>query len=125
MKAKTVDAYIAAHPPAVRKRLEVIRAIVLRVARGAEEKISYGIPAYLLDGRLVYFAAHTEHIGVYPITALVRKELAADLKSYVSASAKSTVRLPHDRPIPRALVARIVRARLAENRERAAKKRAR
>jgi len=119
---KSVADYIAGHPPAVRKRLAEIRAIVRRVAPDAEEKISYGIPAYALEGRLLYFAAHTEHIGVYPVTAALRRELGEELAPYVSKTAESTIRIAHDRPLPRALLAKVVRIRVRENRERASAK---
>jgi len=118
-KAASVAEYIAGHPPAMRKRLAELRAIIRRGAPDAEEKISYGIPAYLLEGRLLYFAAHTEHIGVYPVTAALRRELGEELAPYVSRTAKSTIRLPHDRPLPKGLLAKVVRARVQENRERA------
>jgi len=116
-KAASVEAYIAEHPPALRKRLAEVRAIVRRAAPDAEEKISYGIPAYALAGRLLYFAAHTEHIGVYPVTAALKRELGDELAPYVSKTAKSTIRLPHDRPLPKALLARVVRMRVRENQE--------
>ena len=116
-KAASVAAYIAGHPPALRKRLAEVRAIVRRAAPDAEEKISYGIPAYALAGRLLYFAAHTEHIGVYPVTAALKRELGDELAPYVSKTAKSTIRLPHDRPLPKGLLARVVRMRVRENQE--------
>jgi uncharacterized protein YdhG (YjbR/CyaY superfamily) len=114
-KASSVAEYIADRPPALRKRLAEVRAIVRRAAPDAEEKISYGIPAYVLEGRLLYFAAHTGHIGVYPVTSALRRELGEELAPYLSATAKSTIRLPHDRPLPRGLLARVVRARVKEN----------
>ena len=117
-RAASVADYIAGHPPALRKRLAEVRAIVRRAAPGAEEKISYGIPAYMLEGRLVYFAAHAEHIGVYPVTAALKRELGDELAPYISKTAKSTIRLPHDRPLPKGLLAKIVRVRVKENRER-------
>ena len=117
-KAASVEAYIAGYSPALRKRLAEVRAIILRAAPGAEEKISYGIPAYMLEGRLVYFAAHAEHIGVYPVTAALKRELGDELAPYISKTAKSTIRLPHDRPLPKGLLAKIVRVRVKENRER-------
>jgi uncharacterized protein YdhG (YjbR/CyaY superfamily) len=115
---KSVAEYIAGHPPALRKRLAEVRAIIRRGAPDAEEKISYGIPAYLLEGRLLYFAAHAEHIGVYPVTPALRRELGVELAPWVSKTAKSTIRLPHDRALPRGLLARVVRARVKEQRAR-------
>ena len=63
---ETIDAYISAHPPAVRRVLERIRRVVRRAAPGAEETISYGIPAFRRNGILLYFAAFKKHIGLYP-----------------------------------------------------------
>ena len=79
-KFKTVDEYIASFPADVREILEKIRAVVRKAAPGAEEKISYGMPAYKLRHNLVYFAAHTNHIGLYPTpsaTGAFAKELEA------------------------------------------------
>ena len=116
-KAGGVDAYLELHPPAVRKRLATLRALIRKAAPQAEEKISYGIPAYMWNGRLLYFAAHAEHIGIYPVTAALKRELGDALKPYLSKTAKSTLRLPHDRPLPLALLARVVKVRVRENRE--------
>lgn len=118
--ATDVDAYIAGFPDLIQRRLAQVRATVRRAAPKAEESISYRIPAYKQDGVLVYFAAHTAHIGLYPITRVVKQELGPALKPYLASTA--TARFPHEQPIPRALIARIVKIRLRENRERAAKK---
>jgi uncharacterized protein YdhG (YjbR/CyaY superfamily) len=117
---KDVDAYIAGFPDEVQRRLAQVRATVRRAAPKAQESISYRIPAYKQDGVLVYFAAHKAHIGLYPISRVVKLELGRDLVPYLASTA--TVRFPHERPIPRALIARIVKIRLRENRERARKK---
>ena len=116
-KAGSVDAYLKMHPPAVRKRLAALRALIRKAAPGAEEKISYGIPAYMQDGRLLYFAAHIGHIGVYPLTAALKRELGDALKPYLSTTAKSTIRLPHERPLPLALLTKGVKVRVKENAE--------
>ena len=112
---KDVSAYIASFPPAVRARLRAVRAIIRKGAPKAEEKISYGIPAYAFHGRLLYFAAHAEHLGVYPVTAALRRDLGEALAPWVSAKAKSTIRLPYDKPLPKALLAKVVKARVQEN----------
>lgn len=117
-KADSVDAYLRMHPPVVRKRLAALRALIRKAAPDALEKISYGIPAYALEGRLLYFAAHTEHIGVYPVTQAVRRELGDALAPYLSAKAKSTIRLPNDRPLPLALLTKVVKVRVRENKQR-------
>jgi len=112
-----VRAYIAARPPAVRKRLQQIRAIVLATLRAtapaAVEHFSYGIPGFRLAGQaLVWYAAFKQHIGLYPITPALLRAHRIDVSGY--ATSKGTVRLPLDEPLPVALVKRLVKARAAE-----------
>ena len=115
-KPTTIDEYIAAYPADTQKRLEQIRAIVNKAAPEATEVISYGLPAFKLQGMLVWFAAHTHHIGLYPrasgITAF-KKELS------IYKSAKGSVQFPNDKPLPLALITRIVKFRVKENMEKA------
>lgn len=109
----TVDEYIAGFPPPVRKRLTAIRKAVRTAAPDAAEGISYGIPAYKQGRILVYFAAHTNHIGMYPAPradAAFKKELAA------YGGGKGTVQFPHDAPIPLDLIRRIVEFRASARR---------
>lgn len=115
---ETVDGYIAALPPAIRARLQKIRSAIRKAVPDAEESIGYRIPAYKLNGPLIYFAAHTAHIGLYPITAGVKAEFAEDLAPY--AQSTGTVRFPHDEPLPIRLIAKIAKFRALENAERAA-----
>lgn len=115
-RATTVDQYIAGFRGNLRARLKAIRKAVRQSAPGADEVISYGIPAYKLKGIVVYFAAHTQHIGMYPAPraeAMFKKELAA------YGGGKGTVQFPHDEPIPLALVRRIVAFRVKHNIDRA------
>lgn len=115
-----VEDYIEAFDePAVRAALAELRAAIRDVAPGAEEMISYAIPAYRLDGWLVYFSAHARHHTLScPPPTDVFEAFAARLASY--GTSKSAIRFPKDRPLPLALVADIVRHRAAENRARAA-----
>lgn len=117
---QTIDEYIATFPPDIQVRLEAIRAAVRAAAPEATEKISYQMPTFYLEGNLVYFAAFKRHIGFYPtpsgITAF-QQELAAYQRS------KGALQFPHGQPLPLELIDRIVRLRVAENRERAAAKR--
>jgi len=95
-QAPSVDAYIAAAAPAAQPLLRQLRKLVREVAPGAEERISYGIPAYRLGGRLTYFAAHTHHIGMYPAGADDAR--AAGLSANLAE--KATLRFPLDAPLP-------------------------
>jgi len=72
-KPKDVDDYIAAQPADIAKRLASIRKIVRENAPQVTEKISYGMPYYSLNGRLLYFMAHTHHIGFYPMRSAINK----------------------------------------------------
>jgi uncharacterized protein YdhG (YjbR/CyaY superfamily) len=111
-KAKTVAAYIAAAPKELRGRLAALRAAIKSVAPKAEERISYGMPYYGYKGRLAYFLAAKKHIGLYvmpPIVAEHKKEL----KGYETATA--TVRLPNDKPLPIALIKKLIRAGVKKN----------
>jgi uncharacterized protein YdhG (YjbR/CyaY superfamily) len=115
--AGDVDSYIAGFPPQVRSRLEKVRATIRKAAPRAEEGISYRIAGYKLEGVLIYFAGFARHIGMYPApraSAEFRDELAA------YEGGKGTVQFPHDKPLPLALIRRIVKFRAAENLARAA-----
>ena len=80
--------------------------------RKAKETISYGIPAFTLNGLLVWFAAHKNHIGFYP-----RASAIAAFKKELSAykGAKGSVQFPFDKPLPRALISRMVKFRMKQN----------
>jgi uncharacterized protein YdhG (YjbR/CyaY superfamily) len=107
---QTIDAYIADFPPAVQKRLQQVRKTIAKAAPGAEEVISYRIPAFKRNGYLVYFAGFKNHIGLYPARV---KPLEKELAAYQGG--KGTVQFPHDTPLPLDLIIRIVKHRVAEN----------
>ncbi len=112
----TVAAYIAAAPPRARAMLRQLRAAIRAVAPDAEEKLSYRMPYYAYHGRLVYFAAFTNHVSLFILgraTTVFAKELARYRTS------RGTVQFPIGAPIPVALVKRMVRARVKENEARA------
>jgi uncharacterized protein YdhG (YjbR/CyaY superfamily) len=115
----TIDEYIAAFSPEVRSILERIRATIRKAAPGAEEKISYQMPTFTLDGHLVYFGAFKKHIGFYPP---VRDEILRHETSIYEGE-KGNLKFPLDKPIPYALIGRIVKVRVRENQERADAKR--
>ena len=108
----SIDNYIAAFPSEVRTLLRKMRATIRKAAPGAKEKISYQIPAFTLEGMLVFFAAHKNHIGFYPRTTGITK-FKKELSAYKSA--KGSVQFPLDKPIPFGLIGRIVSFRAKEN----------
>lgn len=89
-KPRTIDEYLAGFSPAVQALLQKIRQVVRSAAPDAQETISYGMPAFMLNGALVYFAAFKKHI-------------------------KGNLRFPLDQPIPFDLIARIARLRVKQN----------
>ena len=113
MRATTlnsVDAYIAASRPEVRPVLEAIRSTVRKAAPSAEERISYGMPAYFLGGVLVYFAAHKRHIGLYP--PVRDKSLMRLVAKY--AGPKGNLQFSLSEPMPHGVITKIVEARVKE-----------
>lgn len=115
--AEDVDAYIAAAPAGVRPILQKIRALVRRLAPKAEEVISYRMPAFRLDGMLIFYAPFKAHIGIFP-PVKGDAALEADLKPY--RGPKGNLRFPLDEKMPYALLGRVVKARIADQRARAA-----
>jgi uncharacterized protein YdhG (YjbR/CyaY superfamily) len=109
--AKDFDSYSDRFPNDVQQRLREMREAIRKAAPEATETISYRIPAFRLDGILVWYAAHTSHIGFYPGASAIAT-FAKELSVYESA--KGSVRFPFDEPLPLSLVARIVRYRVRE-----------
>jgi uncharacterized protein YdhG (YjbR/CyaY superfamily) len=113
----TVDAYIAQFPPDVRAILEKLRAAIKEAAPEAAEGMAYRMPAYSLDGPLVYFAAFKNHIGFYPLPEAI-EDFEERLAPY--AKGKGSIQFPLPGEPPYGLVQDIVRARVATNRVKAA-----
>jgi uncharacterized protein YdhG (YjbR/CyaY superfamily) len=111
--AKTVDAYLAAVPPDVRAVLERLRKTVKSAAPKAEEVISYQMPAYKHHGMLVFFAAFKNHCSLFVASKALMKSLREDLKAYDVSGV--TIHFTVDKPLPAALVRKIVKARIKEN----------
>ena len=112
LKAASVDAYLAKLPPPKRAALQRLRKLIAAAAPGAEETMSYGIPAYKVDGRIfVWFAAFARHVSLFPGASVVAANQAA-LKSFTTS--KGTVRFQLDEDPPAALVTRLLKAKLAE-----------
>lgn len=113
--SKTVNEYIATFPGEIRQILETIRAVITESAPGAEESISYGMPAYKLNKKpLVYFAAFKNHIGFYA-TPSGHSQFAEELSRYKQG--KGSVQFPLDQPMPLDLIRRIVKFRAQENKK--------
>jgi uncharacterized protein YdhG (YjbR/CyaY superfamily) len=109
----SVNEYIAAQPAEMRRVLKRVRSIIRRAVPDADEGISYQIPAYKLNGRVVvYFAGWKEHYSVYPFVGRVADLLKADVAGYERS--KGTIRFPLSEPIPEKLIARIVTVRAAD-----------
>lgn len=117
--AKNVDEYIAQFPPDVKASLESLRKTIKAAAPKAEELISYMMPAYKLNGVLVYFAGYKNHIGFYG-TPSGYKAFAKELAGYKSG--KGSVQFLLDKPLPLKLITQIVKFRVAQNNENAVAK---
>ena len=118
----TIDDYIAAFSPDVQSILKKIRLTIRKAAPQAKEKISYEMPAFALDGDLIYFAAFKKHIGIYPPVRGDEK-LNKELARY--RGEKGNLTFPLDEPIPYGLLSRVVKFRLKEQLERVRLKRKR
>ena len=119
-KPKDIDGYIRQFPTKTQAVLRRVRKTIRAAAPKAEEAISYGIPTFRLDGRyLIYFAGYANHVGVYPVPSgspSFIKQLA------VYRTGKGTLQFPLDKPIPYAFLARVVKARSKQLREKARKR---
>ncbi len=120
-RAGVVDKYLAAVPKEKRATLEKLRRTIRTVVPEAEEVIWYQIPTFKFQGRpLVSFAAFKNHCSLFPMSLAIIRAHEDELKSYLTS--KGTVRFTSDRPLPDALVKKIVRERIRENQARAPKK---
>jgi len=108
-----VDDYLARVPPRFRTALQQLRRTIKAAAPGAEEIISYKMPAFRDNGMLVYYGAFKDHCSFFVASAKVRRQFSAELEPFETG--KGTLHFTPDRPLPSDLVMRIVKARLAEN----------
>ena len=114
-KSKSIDEYLAALSADKRAALEKLRKTVRAAAPRAEECISYQLPAFRLDGRmLVGFGATEKHCAFYLMSSTTVETHRAELKDYDTS--KGTIRFQADKPLPAALVRKLVKARIVENR---------
>ena len=116
---KTVDDYLAALPAKERAVLQELREVIKSAAPQAEEVISYSIPLYKHYGHLVGFAAFKNHCSLFVTNSAVREEFAKELEPYDVEH--TTIRFSVEKPLPAALVKKIVKSRIVENEARAAR----
>jgi len=114
--AKNVDEYLDSLPEMVRATLGKLRKTIKAIAPKAEELISYRIPCYKLNGMLVGFAAFPNHCSFIIMSPRLMGSFKDELKEYDYSGA--TIRFPHNKPLPVALVKKLVMARIKENEER-------
>ena len=109
---KTVDEYLARVPEPAHSTLVKIRATIRSVVpAAATEALSYGIPAFKYKGTLVWYAAFAKHCSLFPTAAVIDK-FKNELKSY--SISKGTIQFPVDKPLPAALVKKVMKARVAQ-----------
>jgi uncharacterized protein YdhG (YjbR/CyaY superfamily) len=109
---QSVDEYIGTFPESIQEMLEELRATIKAAAPGAQERISYNLPTFTLNGTyLVYLAGWKNHIAVYPIpagTKAFQKEVAQHVDG------KGTLKFPIGKPLPLKLITKVVKFRAAE-----------
>jgi uncharacterized protein YdhG (YjbR/CyaY superfamily) len=116
---QSIDEYIADFPADVQKKLKELRQTVKKIAPDVKEKISYRMPSFFLNGSLLYFAAHPNHIGFYPYPSAI-EAFKKELSQYHTA--KGSIQFPIDKPLPLDLISRIVDFRVKEKRGNASAK---
>lgn len=115
-KYTSIDEYHNSFPEDIRVLLDKMRAIIKQAAPKAQEVISYGMPAFRLHHVLVWYAANKKHIGFYPSSSPIQV-FAEELKGYTTS--KGAIQFPFDKPIPTALVKKIVKYRIQQDNEKA------
>jgi uncharacterized protein YdhG (YjbR/CyaY superfamily) len=116
VKVQTVEDYIRTYPAEVKKVLTNLREIIKKAAPNAEEVISYNMPAFRLEGMLVWYAGYKHHVGFYPKPSAIEA-----FKEHLSAYklSKGTVQFTLDKPLPVRLIMQMVKYRIKENVEKA------
>jgi uncharacterized protein YdhG (YjbR/CyaY superfamily) len=115
IKATTIDEYLQALDDDKRAALSKLRKTIRAAAPKAEECISYGLPAFRLKGPLVAFGATPTHCAFYPMSGSTVAAFKDELKGY--GTSKGTIRFQPDKPLPAALVRKLVKARIAETKD--------
>ncbi len=115
--AKDVDAFIEASPSETQEKLREMRQIIKSAIPKAEEKISYKMPAYKLNGKWIAgFAGFKNHIGYYPMSGSLLEDFKDEIKDYVSS--KGAVQFPLDKPLPVQLIKKLINARIKSEKTR-------
>jgi len=109
---KSIDEYILQYPQEIQEILKTLKKVIKESAPNAEEKISYRMPTFVLNGNLVHFAAYKNHIGFYPTSSGINT-FQYELSGYKTS--KGAVQFPIGKPIPYGLISQIVKFRVAEN----------
>lgn len=109
---QTIDEYIAQFPSEIQEILVMLRKVIKEAAPEAQEKISWGMPTFVLYGNLVHFAAFKNHIGLYPSPSGI-DNFKDELSEYKGG--KGSIQFPLKKPMPYELISKIVKLRAAEN----------
>jgi uncharacterized protein YdhG (YjbR/CyaY superfamily) len=113
MSAPEVDQYLRAIEEPKRSTLEALRRTILEIVPDAEQVISYKVPAFRVEGRIVAgFAAFKDHLSYLPFSGSVLPALASELEGFTMT--RSALHFPVDRPLPKALVRKLIAARRSE-----------
>lgn len=113
MSAKEIDDYLAALDATPRATLEKLRATILELVPDAEQGLAYGLPAFKVGGKAIAgFGAFKKHLSYFPHSSDVLDAIADDVEKYETS--KGTLKFPVERPLPKALVRKLIRARRNE-----------
>jgi uncharacterized protein YdhG (YjbR/CyaY superfamily) len=113
MSARAVDEYLRTLEEPKRSTLQTLRRTILEIVPEAEQVISYRVPAFRVGGKSIAgFAAFKDHLSYLPFSGSVLGQLGDELEGY--AMTKSSLHFPVDRPLPKALVKKLIRVRLAD-----------
>lgn len=108
----SIDEYISSFPEPTQVKLTELRNLIKNLAPEAKEKISYQMPAFTLNGMLLYFAGYAKHIGFYPGASTIFAFMD-ELTGFKTS--KGTVQFPLNQPLPIDLITRMIQYRVVEN----------